>query len=304
MKNDRKNFPADDFDDGDKKIFSGGDFTKEKKWLIIKLLIVIIPGILYWVTSDDNFEKKVSVNVAVDAGISSKKTDSTSETLPPPAKNSQDNIALAQKKYDEGTAALNRKDYATAINFYTQAIELNPNHSYAYHDRGIAYQMTQNLNQALADMNKAIQLESNVAHMYLSRGNLHHVLKNYNAAIADFDKAIQLNPNNFKAYGGRGNSYAVLKNFNQAISDLNIALNFDPNYYEGYLFRGATYIGMANFSQAISDLNLAILHGAEMAPGNLPVAYQARGFCYQQLGDNEKAQADFGQAKILGYNGN
>ena len=79
MKNDRRHLPADDFDDGDKKISSGDDFTKEKKWLIIKLLILIIPEILYWVTRDNNFEKKVSVNVAVDAGVSSKKTDAQVE---------------------------------------------------------------------------------------------------------------------------------------------------------------------------------------------------------------------------------
>lgn len=306
MKNDRRNFPANDFDDdGYKKNSFGGDFTKEKKWLIIKLLIVIIPGILYWVTSDDNFEKKVSVNVAVDAGVSSKKTDLTSETLPPPAKNSQDNIALAQKKYDEGYAAFKRNDYVAAVNFFTQAIELNPNHSYAYHDRGMIYQLTQNFNQALSDVNKAIQLDPNVAIMYNTRGSIYRSLKNFNQAIQDYNKAIQLNPNYSKAYSNRAITYVEMNNYNQAISDCNMALHLNAQNADAYLFRGVSYGFLKNFNQALPDLNMAIQLGSNLSsPMNLAVAYRARGICYQNLGDNAKAQADFGQAKILGYNGN
>ena len=49
---------------------------------------------------------------------------------------------------------------------------------------------------------------------------------------------------------------------------------------------------------AIIDLNKAI----QIDPNNF-VYYNDRGFAYQEIGDNARAQADFKRAKELGYNG-
>lgn len=314
MKDDRRNLPTNDFDGNRNNSFLG-DFTKEKKWLIIKLLIVIIPGILYWVTSDDNFEKKVSVNVAVDAGISSKKTDAQVEppkiveekNNPPPVVQSDNtnNILLAQQKFEEGYAADQRKDYVAAINFYNQAIELNQNHARAYHNRGLDYQNTQNFGLALVDLDRAIQLEPYSAFMYNTRGVIYRNLKNFAQAIQNYDKAIQLNPNYTEAYSNRALAYVDLKNYNSAIPDCNSALKINEKNADAYLFRAISYGCLQNFNQAISDANTAIqLKENFSTPTNLAVAYQCRGVCYQALGETEKAQADLNQAKILGYKEN
>ena len=273
----------------------------EKKWLIIKLLIVIIPGIFYWTMTDDFFEKKVSFNVAVDAGVSSKKSD---EKTLPAVQNSQNNLDLAEKKFEEGFAADNKGDYLTAINLYTQTLELNPNYARAYHNRGLDYQRTQNFGLALEDLNKAIPLEPDSAFMYNSRGTIYRSLKNFNQAISDYDKAIQLDSNYSEAYSNRALAHVELKNYTQAISDCNAALQLNPNQADAYLFRAISYGCLLNFNQGIADANMAIQLSEKLSPGNLAVAHQVRGVCYQQAGDSEKSQADFAQAKILGYKGN
>lgn len=305
MKDDRRNFPADDFDDGDKKNSFGGDFTKEKKWLIIKLLIVIIPGILYWVTSDDNFEKKVSFNLSVDAGVSSKKIDEKAETPPPVVQNSQNNLYLAEQKYNEGYAAKKRKDFYNAVNFFTQAIDLNPNHALAYCFRGYCYSELQNYYQAFEDFDKALQLEPNNARIYNARGGSHFLMKNYSKAIEDYSKSIQLNPNYAEAYSNRGIVYTELMNYDQAISECTRAIQIDPEHADAYVARGAVYARLQNFNQSINDNNMAIQFAEKLSDQmSLGIAHYNRGVCYQALGDNAKAQADLGQAKILGYNGN
>ena len=65
-----------------------------------------------------------------------------------------------------------------------------------------------------------------------------------------------------------------------------------------YYNRGTAYALLRKFKQAIQDFNKAI----ELNP-NYAAAYNNRAYCYQELGDKAKAQADFAKAKELGYNG-
>ena len=65
-----------------------------------------------------------------------------------------------------------------------------------------------------------------------------------------------------------------------------------------YNNRGISYALLGNLIQAIADATKAI----QINP-NFANAYFVRSVCYQELGDNAKAQADFAKAKQLGYNG-
>ena len=277
----------------------------EKKWLIIKLLVVIIPGIFYWTMTDDFFEKKVSFNLSVDAGVSSKKIDEKAETSSPVLQNSQNNLVLAEQKYNEGYAAKKGKDFYNAVNLFTQAIELNPNHALAYCFRGYCYSELQNYYQAFEDFDKALKLEPTNARIYNTRGGAHFLMKNYPKAIEDYSKAIQLNPNYAEAYSNRGIVYIELMNYEQAISECTKAIQVDPKHADAYVARGVVYARLQNFNQSINDNNMAIQFSEKLSDQmSLAIAHCNRGVCYQNLGDNQKAQADFGQAKILGYKGN
>ncbi|MBR4384443.1 MAG: tetratricopeptide repeat protein, partial [Selenomonadaceae bacterium] len=61
------------------------------------------------------------------------------------------------------------------------------------------------------------------------------------------------------------------------------------------------YYYLKNYNQAFADLNKAIQLGVDGK--DLGEVLYYRGLCYQQLGDETKAQADFARAKELGYNG-
>src|SRR5271169_4806997 len=74
----------------------------------------------------------------------------------------------------------------------------------SYMNRAIAYQLTNRLDEAIADFNKVIELDPKYDKAYNDRGNT-YLLKNLpDRAIADFDKAITLNPKNAHAYFNRG----------------------------------------------------------------------------------------------------
>ena len=179
--------------------------------------------------------------------------------------NDADRKVLAGQKNDEGIEFANKGEYQKAIELYNEALAFNSNYDWAYNNRGCAYAELKKYDAAIADLNKAIQLNPNYADAYNNRGIAYKILKQYDAAIADFSKAIELNPNDaYYAYNNRGGSYCLIRKFKKAIADATKAIEIDPN--------------IAN-------------------------AYVIRGYCYQALGETEKANADFAKAKQFGYQG-
>ena len=63
-----------------------------------------------------------------------------------------------------------------------------------------------------------------------------------------------------------------------------------------YFYRASAHFARAEFEQGIADFSRVI----ELDPGEA-AAYYNRGLSYQELGDADKAEADFAKAKELGY---
>ena len=66
------------------------------------------------------------------------------------------------------------KDFQATANLLTDAINLNPNFTEAYYNRGLAYANLQNYEQALADFSKAVELNPSLAEAYYYRGNIYN----------------------------------------------------------------------------------------------------------------------------------
>ena len=87
------------------------------------------------------------------------------------------------------------KQYQEAMDLYNQIIQLNPNYSNAYFNRGVAYDDLKEYKKAIADYTKAIELDPNYTYAYYNRGVAYYHLKEYENAILDYTKAIKLDPN-------------------------------------------------------------------------------------------------------------
>jgi tetratricopeptide (TPR) repeat protein len=99
-----------------------------------------------------------------------------------------------------GCAYLDEDRYEQSIDFFTQAVEIDPDYDYAYNNRGFAY----------------------------SR------LGEYDLAFQDFEQAIKLNPDNAWIYYYRGLTYIDLGENSKAIADLELSLTLDiPPLDEG-----------------------------------------------------------------------
>lgn len=186
--------------------------------------------------------------------------------------------------------------FTEAIKAYNKAIELNPQYTDTYINRGALYDDLGKYQQAIKDYNKAIELNPQYAKAYNNRGNAYVTLGKYKQAFKDFNKAIELNPREAALYSNRGIAYAKLGNAQQAFKDFNKAIELNPQYAKAYNNMGALYFDLGKYQQAIKAYNKAI----ELNPP-FAAAYNNRGEAYYKLGDTQQAIRDYKISAKLGF---
>lgn len=133
----------------------------------------------------------------------------------------------AEALFRQGYTRQKDSDHAAAINFYDQAIALNPQYTKAYYNRGLARYCLGELPQAVENYDKAIALKPDYAKAYNNRGLARFEQRQPGAALADYDAAIRLDPAYAIAYNNRANARAASGDFVGALAD-----------YEQYLALG------------------------------------------------------------------
>ncbi len=186
--------------------------------------------------------------------------------------------AEAEKFFNRAYDESQKGNKETAIEYYNKAIELNPEYTKAYYNRGVVYNNITEYKKAISDYNKAIELNPEDATAYNNRGIAYDDIKDYEKAINDYTKAIELNPENATAYNNRGITYRHIKDYKKAISDYTKAIELNPEHADAYNNRGIAYKNIKDYERAISDYNKAI----ELSPEDA-TAYNNREIAYRNL---------------------
>lgn len=182
-----------------------------------------------------------------------------------------------------------QKNYRAAIQAYNEAINLNPQYTYAYNNRGLAYSSLQQYEQAISDFDKAIAINPQLAEPYSNRGIVYENLQQYNLAIANFYKATTVNQQYAEAYYNLANIYcSKLQKLEQAITEYNKAISINPQFIEAYNNRGLVYYNLKQYELAIADYNKAIAINPKLAN-----AYYGRGSALWNLNRKQEAINDF-----------
>ena len=195
------------------------------------------------------------------------------------------------------------KVWLNSETLWTDAINKNPDHCFmGYYCLGDYYQFIKNdIEKALSDYNRTIEINPNYSMVYNNRGLIYFYQHKYELAIKDFNKAIILNPNNMKAYCSRVLNYEKTGQYEIAIREYNKVINASPNYYLTYYNRGVIYLNSKQYDLAIADFTQSI----KLNP-SYSYAYANRGAIYMYHQQGEKALAEFTSAiefdsKIAGY---
>jgi tetratricopeptide (TPR) repeat protein len=185
------------------------------------------------------------------------------------------------------------------FSLWTYVIEKEPVRvPLAYNNRGHAFYVKGQLDQAIEDFNKAIILDPASFKAYLNRGAAFVNKGQFDQANVDFDKAIALNPSYSEAYNAKGSLFGMSGSYGKAIEQFSRAVEINPGYSAAYGNRGAVYSLIGQHSRALEDLDRAIRLDSYYAEN-----YLTRGNVYLANGNKELAVSDFRRACDLGNSG-
>jgi tetratricopeptide (TPR) repeat protein len=115
-----------------------------------------------------------------------------------------------------------------AIDYFGEAIRIDPKFVLAYYNRAITLQQVGDEQRAVRDYSEAIRLEPRFADAYAGRGAAYENLKQYDKAIKDYTEAIRLAPGVALIHANRASSYDKLGRHPEAIKDYEEALRLGP----------------------------------------------------------------------------
>ena len=201
------------------------------------------------------------------------------------------------------------QDYDCRIAYYTKQIsKVKEPDSFCfkcmfYNSRAITYYQKNDYTNALSDLNFLLKDNPTSGKPYLYRGKIYEKKGNYESALKDYLK-VKFDE---EAMLGLGNIYRNKKEYERALSYYNNAIAKNFRLSKAYFGRAVIYLEFGknlNQSNAEEDKEKAIKYLRDALKDLDSVieidllateaeTYLRRSQVYRQLGDNEKADADF-----------
>ncbi|MEQ8674595.1 MAG: tetratricopeptide repeat protein [Aggregatilineales bacterium] len=97
----------------------------------------------------------------------------------------------AEAIFEKGNMALTKGDFDGAIRHYDQAIDLKPDFSFAFNNRGIAHYNKGETAAAIRNYDEALRLNANDLTAYFNRGLAQYRKGNYRSASRDLETVLQ-----------------------------------------------------------------------------------------------------------------
>jgi tetratricopeptide (TPR) repeat protein len=194
------------------------------------------------------------------------------------------------------------KDFARAIAFATDAVQLEPKNTENFVLRGGCWFLAENVEQAIVDINEALRLDATNAAALSLRDTI-RVIRSSDALLAEAPEealrlatdAIHIDPSRAKSYSQRASFFCDAKAYDQAIADLAEAIRLDPGNAEYYRRRGRAWKRKGDSKRAKGDFN----HGIRLAteaiqknPDDVP-ALASRARLFDTTGEYDRAIADY-----------
>ncbi|MDJ0732911.1 MAG: tetratricopeptide repeat protein [Nostocaceae cyanobacterium] len=200
----------------------------------------------------------------------------------------QGKLSPQQKSYYaalNNQLGINRKnagDLKTAIAYYQQAIELQPDFASAHYNLGNALQMGGDLNGAYRSYLRAIEFKPDYAYAYNNLGNIFQQQGKQDEAIEYYREAIKIQPNYGHAYNNLGNLLQQKGELEKALESYFQAIKFAPDYAQAHYNLGHIYRKQNKLDEAIKFYQNALEIQPEYADAKfgvlmsqLPIIYSS-----------------------------
>ncbi len=149
--------------------------------------------------------------------------------------------------------------------------------------------------EAIVEYTKLINIAPDSSVFYYNRGKAKRRLDNHEGAVEDYLTAIQMKGDRVSYIVSLGVSYSYLDQIDDAIKAYRKAIKVEPYYAMSYYNLGGIYANQKKYSDAIKLLETSL----DCSP-NYTKAMMALGDCYLEMGDNVKACEWFKKAEKAG----
>jgi tetratricopeptide (TPR) repeat protein len=181
-----------------------------------------------------------------------------------------------------------------ALQYYEQALTLDPNYAPAYSAIADWYLLNSAIEpskktyytKAREAINKAVEIDNNLPEAHAILGLIRWTHEwDWKGAEESFETALNFNPVSSEAHMHYANYLEAVKgNFDKSIAEARKAVELDPLSGNSYRILGEALLGAGQFDQAIEELRYA----QEMIP-HQPLCYNSLGRAYAKKGMIEEA---------------
>ena len=145
-----------------------------------------------------------------------------------------------------------------AVTSYRQAIKLNPNSAWSYHNLGETLFKLQKWDDAIAAYQQAIKLNPHSGSLYYNLAEAFMQQGNLDEAIANYSKAIEIKPSFSIGHNSLGEALAKQGKLLEAIGCFRKAVEFNSNYFRAYRNLVEFLAGTGQLEEAVGFYQEAI----------------------------------------------
>lgn len=174
-----------------------------------------------------------------------------------------------------------------ALRHFSLAMDMDPNYSEYFNDRGNSYLKMGRLAEAEADYRKAVDLSPPYHEVYTNLGQCYRRMGRWEEAIRAYSISLDLQPGQALALGGRAACHDAQGRLVEADADYTASLALDSRQWDVLASRAVLRYTAGDLTASLADLDGAL----ELAPGNSEL-YQNRAVALADLGRSEEAAHD------------
>jgi len=141
----------------------------------------------------------------------------------------------AESFFKKGIDALNKRNFGSAIIYFTIALKLDPKDKTSLQARGYCKDEIHTWKAARRDYDEALKIDPNYVDALLTRATNKDDAGEHKDALKDYDKVIELDPKNDLAYFNRGNTKFSLGDKKGACEDWTKAKSLGSPYAQDRL---------------------------------------------------------------------
>jgi Tfp pilus assembly protein PilF len=155
-----------------------------------------------------------------------------------------------------------------AVDYYTAALQNNPNVSSYYSRRAAAYRWKGEHDKAIKDQDQTIRLNPREAAYFNNRGVSYASKRDFDRAIQDYDDALRRKPEYVVALRNRGVAWNGKKDFDKALQDFAEAIQLDPRDAAAHSGRGSALAGKKQYAAAALAFQQALHIDPQLVAAN------------------------------------